>query len=318
MGIRSLPLQVRFLAGESTGSYVTRLAARNGLRVGQLLDSVGDGLSAAEVDPRYTELYLNAQARDRLAALTGRPLMELTTALPSLGDEHLLPGRQDRPVWKWPWGPHSGYLVRGCALCAASRDISTPVWLMCPDPWHICVRHSRFSDNSRDDTAPFIDLAPGPQVVLAERRRLLLVRRLGSVGRTLVADAFGVLAHESTYLPRLGTHRSTPLRLLPTAVKAACLMASAERRRLEHRLSPDGYKRWLDTAETAVGQRITTVLREWRSQHPLLRGKPNLPDPRSTRLALAHPHEQIGGMQSVDEISCLPWPVLASTERPYG
>ena len=62
MAVRWLPLQMRFLAGESTGSYVTRLAGRNGLTVGQLLDSIRDGLSPSEVDPSSAH-WLRRQGR---------------------------------------------------------------------------------------------------------------------------------------------------------------------------------------------------------------------------------------------------------------
>ncbi|MBT2529935.1 TniQ family protein [Streptomyces sp. ISL-99] len=315
---RSLPLKVRFLAGESTGSYMTRLATRNGLTASRLLDSLGEGQSAPDVDPRYTELYVNRAARGRLAALIGRPVGELTRALPSTSDEHLLPDNADGgPVWKWPWVPHGGYLVRGCALCATVREVDEPVWLICPDRWHICVRHGRFSDNSRDDKVPFIDLAPGPHVVEAERRRVELVRRLGPAGRVLVADAFGVLAHEAVRAPRLGTDRTTPLRLLPTVVKVASAMISAERRRVEGRLTRVHQREWLRQAKSEFRSDIGMALQAWSEKHTLPR-TPVQPRPRGTHLPLALPHEEIGGMQSVDEITCVPWGVLAMTERPYG
>ncbi|OII69877.1 TniQ family protein [Streptomyces sp. CC77] len=316
--VRALPLRLRFLAGESTGSYVTRLAARNGLAVGRLLDCVGEGLSAAEVDPRYTELYVNRAARERLSALAGRPVEELVRALPSTGEEHLLPdGRSGQPLWRWPWEPHGGYLVRGCALCAAARDAGDPVWLISPDAWHICVQHGRFMDNSRDDRDLFIDLSRGPHVLEAERRRAELVRTLGPAGRALVADAFGVLAHPTVGAPRLGTSRTTPLGLLPSAVKIAHVMTSAERRRLAGRLSPQESGQWLRQAASEFGHRVGRSLTSWSAQHPPLATPVPRPQ-RGTHLPLAAPHQQVGGMQSVDELTCVPWSVLADVERPYG
>ncbi|MEU3480888.1 TniQ family protein [Streptomyces sp. NPDC033754] len=312
-----MPLQVRFVAGESTGSYVTRLASRNGLAVGRFLDSLGEGRSASEVDPRYTELYMNRAARNNLAVLVARPVEELVRALPSTADEHLLPEGNRGAVWRWPWAPHGGFLVRGCALCAAARETDAPVWLICPDMWHICLRHGRFSDNSRDDTVPFIDLSPGPHVVEAERRRQDLVRRLGSAGRALVADAFGVLAHEATHLPRLGTERTTPLRLLPAAVNLAYAMALFERRRVEGRMTPEDYAQWVEQAPSQFDLFVGRVLGVWATRHPL----PPTPVPKTrpgTHLPLAAPHERVGALQSVDELTCVPWDVLATVERPYG
>ncbi|MFB7379798.1 TniQ family protein [Kitasatospora purpeofusca] len=43
MDLWKLPLHVRFLPSESTGSYVARLAERNGLSVDDLLETVGEG-----------------------------------------------------------------------------------------------------------------------------------------------------------------------------------------------------------------------------------------------------------------------------------
>lgn len=241
---------------------------------------------------------------------------ELVRALPSTAEEHLLPEGSGGPVWNWSWAPQSGFLVRGCALCAAAWETDTPMWLIFPDMQHICVRHGRFSDNSRDDGVPFIDLSPGPHVVEAERQRQDLVRRLGPVGRILVADAFGVLAHEATRLPRLGTDRTTPLRLLPAAVKVASAMASVERRRLEGRMTPGHYAQRVKQVTSQFGLFIGRALGVRAAQHPL----PSGPVPKArpgTHLPLAAPHEKVGAMQSVDEITCVPWHVLAINERPY-
>ncbi|MFF2601317.1 TniQ family protein [Streptomyces californicus] len=316
MHIRPLPLAVRFVAGESTGSYVTRLAARNGLTVRRLLDGLGEGRSAPDVDPRYTELYMNREARARLALLVARSVEELVRALPSTGEEHLLPD-EGGPVWRWPWAPHGGYLVRGCALCSAARETSAPVWLMRPDPWHICVRHGRFSDHSRDDHVPFIDLSPGPHVVEAERQRQNLVRRLGPVGRALMADAFAVLTHETVGFPRLGGHRTAPLRLLAPAVEIAHAMASFERRRLGGRMFLGGHKRWADQAAVQFGPAVGRNLGMWAASHQIHLVPLPRPGP-GTWLPLTSPHEQVGGMQSMDEITCLRWGIWMVGERPYG
>lgn len=322
--LRPLPYRVPLIDGESTGSYVTRLAIRHGEPVGHLLATVGEGKSAAEVDPRLSELYLNAAARQRLAALGGRPLAQLTRALASLRDEHLLPGRPETAEWKWPWRPHSGFLVRGCALCAARRGVFDTVWLIRPDPWHICVRHGRFHDTSRDDRMPFVDLSPGPHVVQAEHHRIHLVRRLGPVGRLLVADAFAVLAHPEGLLPRLGTSRTTPLRLLPAAIHIAHRMAGLERLRLDHRLVQSDYSRWLKKARGDLGQRLSVALEYWSQLHKPLQ-LPPLPHRRAARVQVrdyrqpASPHlRAVPEMAPVNALTCLRWDVLARDRHPYG
>ncbi|GHH27140.1 hypothetical protein GCM10018780_81490 [Streptomyces lanatus] len=322
MAQRMRPLTYRqpLVDGESTGSFVTRLAARHGQSVSHLLGTVGEGRSAAGVSPWESELYVNRAARQRLAEMAGRPLDQLMRALVSLRDEHLLPDGSGAPQYQWPWRPHSGFLVRGCALCAARHGVLDPVWLIRPDPWHICVRHGRFYDNSREDRASFIDLAPGPHVIQAERRRLRLVGA-GPVGRLLVADAFGVLAHEvvAMHLPRLGSSRTAPLHLLPVAVRVATRMARLERRRLEHRLRPDEHQHWRDQVVRDLGWRLGMALDEWSRLHPPLQGRrPDL-SPRWQQ-APGSPHRDVPEMASVDKLTCVPWRVLSSGRlpRPYG
>ncbi|MFJ9154124.1 TniQ family protein [Streptomyces sp. NPDC102270] len=310
--------------GESTGSFVTRLAARHGQSVSHLLATVGEGRSAADVDPGESELYLNAAARRRLALLARRPLAQLTRALASLRDEHLLPDGSGAPAYKWPWRPHSGFLVRGCSLCAARRGVLDPVWLIRPDPWHICVRHARFHDFSRGDRLPFIDLSPGPHVLRAELRRLRFVRRLGPVGRLLVADAFAVLAHPAVRLPRLGSSRTVPLRLLPSAVAVAYRMARIERLRLDGRLIHDDDRRWREEARSDLGWQLGLALDAWSERHQPLQ-LPPLPLTRAARPPSRHyrqprlPHQPaVPEMAPVDKLTCLSWEILARSPRPYG
>lgn len=315
--LRALPRQVRFLAGESTGSYVTRLAARNGLGVQQLLDSVGQGQSRA-VDPRYTELYVDAAGRERLAALTGRPVAELRRTLIGLRDEQLLPDGGDGPVWKWPWEPRDGYLVRACALCTAARGIEGPVWLMRSDNWHICVRHGRLTDNSRDDSRPFARLDRWPGTVAAEQRRLQLQQRLGPVGRALVADAFAVLAGDE-HLSKLGSRRGVVIHLLPSAMTVALVMARVEHPRLTGRLTPGEYGRWMKDALAELPSRFGFALQTWMKEHRLLPGRRGSGErPSGVRSRPAAPHADIPELASVDQLSCLPWDMLGEAERPFG
>ncbi|CAL9615139.1 TniQ family protein [Streptomyces sp. enrichment culture] len=306
--IRPLPYRVPLVDGESTGSFVTRLAARHGQPVSHLLATVGEGRSAADVNPWQSELYLNAAARQRLATLARRPLAQLTGALASLRDEHLLPDGS----------------VRGCVLCAARRGVLDPVWLIHPDPWHICVQHGRFYDIFGDDRSPFIDLSPGPHVLRAELRRLQLVRQLGPVGRLLVADAFAVLAHPAVHLTRLGSSRTAPLRLLPTAITVACRMARLERLRLDRRLVHDDYRRWCEEARSDLGRQLGMVLGVWSERHPPLQRSP-LPFTRAARLPSRRyrqpglPHQPaVPEMAPVDKLTCVSWEILAHGPRPYG
>nr|WP_106438133.1 TniQ family protein [Kitasatospora sp. SID7827] len=326
--LRELPLHVRFLPNESTGSYVTRLAERNGLSVGYLLEIVGEGKSRV-VAPHLTELYLNRPAAERLARLAGRPLPVLQRALASLGEEYLLTGSGEHPVWKWPWAVTDGYLVRACALCAARRGVTEPAWLMVPDTWSVCGEHARWTDNSRDTAWPWTDLRPWPQVLDAHRRLACLGRRMGKVGRALMADAFSMMADRqvrSLYgraprwfaeaADRLGERRAAPFLAYPEAVRVARVLARSERHRLAGALTWEEYRRWHAQAVAELGPAFSPVLTVWMARH----------QPQTSvaarkagvRPPLAAPHKVVGALASVAQLSCLPGELGAGTfDRPY-
>ncbi|MFF7216827.1 TniQ family protein [Streptomyces sp. NPDC008238] len=315
-----LAIPVRHVPGESTGSFVNRLAHSNGLQLGELLDRVGQGRTA--VDPRYAEMYVNQAGLEYLAVLAGRPAAALQRALPSLTRERILPG--DGPArWHWPWEPTDGYLVRGCDLCAAARGAREPVWLMCPDNWHICVRHRRWTDDARGDTAGLVRLDKLLEVTDAHRRRLMRRRRFGAAAEGLFADAYQIAGHWWSGAPGTSVwhQRATAAGLDPLEVRAAPLVFYPEAVFVagalvdyERRLAAGGdcasilailgsaLERWgLD------GARAMSPLREWVSRH-------HQPAPRSggsrrrPLLTLGPGHQRSAGMAgSLAERSCLPW-----------
>lgn len=326
--LRELPLHVRFLPSESTGSYVTRLAERNGLSVDYLLEILGEGKSRV-VEPHLTELYLNRPAAERLARLAGRPLPVMQRALASLGEEYLLAGSGPGPVWKWPWAVTDGYLVRACALCAARRGVTEPAWLMVPDTWHVCGEHSRWTDNSRDAAWPWIDLRPWPQVLDAHRRLARLGRRMGPAGRALAADAFAMVANHQVWsvhgraprwfaaaADRLGERRAAPLLAYPKAVQVARVLARSEGPRLEGTLRWEEYRRWHTQAVAELGRAFNPVLTHWVGRHvPTTSGATR---EAGGRPPLAAPHTAIGALASIAQLSCLPGDLGAGTfDRPY-
>ena len=325
---RELPLHVRFLPAESTGSYVTRLAERNGLTAQQLLDWVGDGKSAV-VPPHLTELYLNYAAAERLAALAGRPLPVLQYALASLGRQYFLPNGSG-PAWQWPWAATDGHLVRACDLCAACRGALEAVYLMLPDPWHVCVRHRRWSDNARDPKRPWIDLTRWPQVIDAHYRLRRLNARMGPVGRVLFADALALLAAPRTRLhrlpppwfapvaDRLGERRAGPLLAYATAVQIARILANAELRRLRGRLTWSDYEYWQEQAARRLGPDFTDGLGRWMQLHGLALETPREWSARSPHSDLVGPHTRIPPLASSAALSCLNGDVGAGAfDRPF-
>lgn len=315
-----LALPVRHVPGESTGSFVNRLARANGLQLGELLDRVGLGQTA--VDPQFAEMYVNQAGLEYLAVLAGRPARALQRALPSLAPERILPG--DGPArWHWPWEPTDGYLVRGCDLCAAAQGAREPVWLMCPDNWHVCVRHSRWTDDARGDTAGVVRLDKLPEVIDAHRRRLLRRRRVGAAAEGLFADAHQIAGHWWSTAP--GTpmwhQRATEVGLDPLEARAAPLVFYPEAVFVagalvdyERRLAAGGdcavVLAVLDEALERWGLDVTRArspLREWVMRH-------REPAPRSgggrrrPQLALGPGHQRSAeAAGSLADRSCLPW-----------
>ncbi|MFE2106928.1 TniQ family protein [Kitasatospora sp. NPDC059463] len=326
-----LPLQVRHVADESTGSFVNRLAHCNGLELDAFLDRVGHGRQA--VDPRFTEMYVNWAGLQHLAVLTGRQPQELQRALSGLADRYLLPEGDGTAQWEWSWEPPEGeaYVVRGCDLCAAQRLVDEPVWLLWPDRWRVCLRHHRWTDSSRSDAPARVRLDGLPAVVRAHRERLRLQRRFPEAGTALFADAFHVAVHWWTRMPlaarwalraeRAGLAprdlRAAPLVIYPEAVALAQAMVRYERTvPCESRTrSLLLYEVESMAAAWGLDERfVMAPVLEWLTRHhrppvpvrpPMVRDRGFVPPLGHTRVAASS--------GSLEQRSCLPWQLGAGS-----
>ncbi|MBT2391454.1 TniQ family protein [Streptomyces sp. ISL-1] len=330
-----MPLQVAPLPGESTGSFVQRLARANGLTLTDFLERVGQGRKA--VDPQFAEMYVNPEGLQYLSVLSGRPAAALQWALPSLANSHLLTAENGEPDegearWAWPWEPMDGYLVRACDVCARVRGASVPVWTIWPDTWRVCARHGRWTDNSRSRDPLFIRLDALPEVVGAHRRRLRLKGRFGPAGRALFADAFQAAVFWWTHRPdterwaqraaRAGLKprdvRTAPLVVHPEAVAVAEAMVRFGRWQRDGREHSDGQV-WLEVMERQLyrwgveGAFVRTPLTEWLTRHtPSAGSMPQRPaglgHRRRQYLPIRPEHRKVAAESgSVEARSCLPW-----------
>lgn len=245
-----LPLRARPLPGESTGSFVNRLAHANGLGLADFLQRVGQATGSSSSDaarvakyPRYTEMYVNGPGLDYLAVLAGEPAAVLRRSLPSLAPRHLLPGDADADaVWKWPWQPSEGRLVRYCTECAEARGVREPAWWLIPDSWRLCARHRQWCNDSRTEPLDGLSLKELPEVVDAHLKRCRLYKQFGRSGEELFADAFQVAVDWWRSMPRVlrWVHRAwacgledrsaqvMPLVIYPEAAQLAQLMVEFE------------------------------------------------------------------------------------------
>jgi hypothetical protein len=340
LGQRRMHLGLRFLHGESTGSYVTRLAARNLRPVEAVLASLGNG--PMPVDPQYTEMYVSRYARERLANLAGRTVAEMLKRLVSLSDEFLMPADAAED-WEWPWDARAGYVVQACSLCAAQRGTRSTAWLILADPWHVCLRHHRWTDNSRSTQHPYIDLGALRGVVQAQQRLNRVTKRLGPLAaRWVQADAYSLLAHSGipdraespdraekakqwrALAVELGEQRVRPLAQFGWLARLTEDLAWLEVRRLSGVLSETEHKQWLPRVRRRYGHGLAWPLATWHGQHrPLARdyltmvrgGYPVSTGVRN-EIRKATGHHPASPLTSLEDATCLPWVRLpGSMER---
>ncbi|MFI1707727.1 TniQ family protein [Streptomyces griseoruber] len=325
-----LPLRVQPVPGESTGSFVNRLAHANGLSLAAFLDRVGQGETPADPErvekyPQSTEMYVNEAGLRYLAVLAGRSPGLLQQDLPSLNADQLLAGGEDEEAeWRWPWEPLTGHLVRYCPLCGDDLGVGEAVWLMSPDSWQVCLRHGYWSDDSRGRGPHCVPLAELPETVTAHRVRQQLAEQWGPAGEELFADAFQVavywwtrMADTMCWVRRAWTAgldaremRAAPLVIYPEAAELARAMVDFER--AGQRDTADR-TRWLEGVEQSMsrwGVDVTEgrqALLLWLGRHRM--GPPELGRPAGPpRLAPARGHNRIASRTgSVSQRSCLTW-----------
>jgi len=172
-----LPRTVTPFPGETTDSYLTRLAHANRLSPRALRSHIAGRWDRTPPFPV-----------GRLATATGLPASTLRHAIPDLGFgygalHHNPPNSAGFPQRKADDGPP-------CTMCALARGITLPVrcWKHPEDV--ICPRHHRWTGPGSAASQP--GLSAQPAILQAHKRHLRLARRLG---RDPVALAFAVADH---------------------------------------------------------------------------------------------------------------------------
>ncbi|MFB4427074.1 TniQ family protein [Streptomyces sp. QL37] len=321
---------MRLIAGESTGSFVTRLAALNDMPVVELMERIGDGERPMPV--QSTEVYLNASALQRLAVMSGSSVSGLQRALPHLQAHHLLDDGSG-PAWRWPqWQPRGPlFLVRACDLCAQARRRPSDVYLVSVTRWRVCARHRRWLDNLREADTTWLSLARLPQVVQAHQKRVALERRLGAGGRALFADALHIAAlwwnvpalsppawaarRRMLTEPAGSDLRIAPLVSYPETVRLAGALASRERRRLRGTWDAGDDQAWSTLTsgllrEWEMPEPAFLALDWWMDQHSI--PAPALREERPSRgrwrrLPAPLPHTAAPSDTHLEQLTCLPW-----------
>ncbi|MET9080557.1 hypothetical protein ABZX77_01440 [Streptomyces sp. NPDC004237] len=160
-GIRPLPLRARPMAGETTVSFIARLAAVNDFPVLLLFRTIGDCVPGKHV--LHRDAYLNASAQERLAVLSRTPVDHLRKALPSLTlKPRYIPLPFERPLVRFFRG--YPYPVRACRSCTLRRSPATAVaWEYRDLDRCVCLTHGRWINST-----PQFDLAAAPEIITAQ------------------------------------------------------------------------------------------------------------------------------------------------------
>lgn len=340
-GVQPLPRRLRFIAEESTNSFVHRLAETNGLDPRELLSMLGAGDSPLP-EPEFSEVHLNSAAHNRLAALAGCCTDVLEYVLPTLR-AHPLPDPAGAPP-RWdvpnPWEPADDCLVRVCDLCALAKRARRDAYAVSAANWRVCGRHRRWTDNLREDGVTCIPLAPVPEVLEAHRERERLERRLGAGGRIAFADAFHIavfwwnqdaqvprawaVRHQQLDLKKGSDRRVAALVAYPEIVQLAGVLAARERRRLRGSWSHAQDTDWLRGVQglfSSWGLRgsfpMEPVL-QWAALHSgrAVMSGPGPARGRYRRLGTSGPHPQVPGAAALEALTCLPWRLGEIEEEP--
>ncbi|WP_216589226.1 TniQ family protein [Streptomyces brasiliscabiei] len=169
-GIRPLPLRARPMAGETTVSFVARLAAVNDFPATLLFRTIGDCVPGRHV--LHRDAYLNGPALERLVVLSRTPADHLRKALPTLAAKpQYVPLPAARPLVRFFRGdPHP---VRACRSCTLRRGAATAVaWEYRDLDRCVCLTHHRWINST-----PQFALAAAPEIVTAQTDYNELVAR---------------------------------------------------------------------------------------------------------------------------------------------
>jgi hypothetical protein len=148
--LRRLPVPARPIARETIGSFLTRLAFANRLRVPHLLALAAITTDTRAFSPATDDTRgWSESTPGRIAALAGRPLPELAAAIPLLA----------------AMTPAGTAPLRACGHCTAAKNVTGMVIILGRARDYVCLRHQQWL---RGIYRP--GLAALPEVTESQRR----------------------------------------------------------------------------------------------------------------------------------------------------
>ena len=185
-GIRQLPGLTKPVQDETVKSYLQRLARANCCAIEDLAsylaphtwphdDAKASDFLIASLHDWTSDIYTGIELY-ALAKATGLPEASLAYALPELRDQYadarsmVLRGRNiaSRP----------NYVGLACLRCMAAKGITTHVYAWMRHDQIVCLRHNLWIGLGAYSAENQLDLAKLPEVVAAQRKHRVLIRRL--------------------------------------------------------------------------------------------------------------------------------------------
>ncbi|MCX4429411.1 Helicase associated domain protein [Streptomyces mirabilis] len=177
------PVRLAPLQGETTLSYLDRLADRYRLGVRDLIPALLQvGRSLFKDFRTDGEVYLNAEARACISAFSRVPEEALGKALPAWAAQEPASPDGTGAAGRFRFGSVVPAAGEGCRLCTAARTArAKPARLYLKPHTRICPRHQRWMLGTHwVDGAPAgteqIDLTGLPEMLTAHRQHLKLLR----------------------------------------------------------------------------------------------------------------------------------------------
>jgi hypothetical protein len=148
--LRRLPVSARPVARETIGSFLTRLALANSLRIPHILALTAISSSQRYFTPATDDTRgWSESTPERIAALAGRALPELASAIPLLATRT----------------PAAGPLMHACRRCAAAKNITGMVIIRARPGDYLCTRHEQWLRGIHRPS-----LAALPEIAESQRR----------------------------------------------------------------------------------------------------------------------------------------------------
>lgn len=148
--LRRLPVPVRPVARETTGSFLTRLALASSLRIPHVLALAAISRSPGSFSPATDDTRgWSKSTPERIAALAGRTLPDLAAAIPLLAT----------------MTPAAAAPMRACRHCTAAKNITGMVIIRARPGDYLCARHHQWLRGLRRPS-----LAALPEVAASQRR----------------------------------------------------------------------------------------------------------------------------------------------------